>query len=420
VGIKTPWNSSNFEVPQNIYYVGAADINDPSSAGPNYKTAASSSVEAGALLGGLPCSSNYNMEADFCEIPSNAPFFSNMPKPPPDTVRPTSHTANLNTYRFTNSAGTGTYTNYYVEAQADSSNRKQPFIGDGCYHTYAYELHTGDEAKGIRPKVDAFFDGDYIGTSDSFVPDVYSRLWFCSWNSANPNWNGYLGSQSLLWSDVTESVTTTVAPLTGNALYNVNYIDYIRITPFNEANDKFMPDPLDQANMNQVMDPSQVGMDSEGNKLPGGSGYKQASCCALVPQPSPYDGTTPVQMCTDFAYHSVTATGIDWTNPTLKCAAPLNGDKTAPLIQTQTMVPFYQTKTAVTTADGVQAYGVIWNASVDELNPGGGGGGGGGCTGANVACPKGDADCTAYIKANNCASSCTSYCRTNGFCHISC
>ena len=417
IGIKTPWNSTP-EMPQNIFYVGAADINDPSSAGPNYKTAVAKSVDAGALLGGLPCSSYYNMEADFCEIPSNAPFFSNAPLPPADTVRPTSHTANFNTYRFTNSAGTGTYTNYYVEAQSDAAGKKQAFIGDGCYHTYAYELHTGDSDKGIRPKMDAFFDGDYIGTSDSFVPDVFSRLWMCSWNSSNPHWNGYLGDKALVWSDVSESVSATVAPQSGYSLYNVNYIDYIRITPFNEANDKFMPDPLDQPNMNQVLDPTQVGVDSStGKNLPGGSGYKQASCCALVSQPSPYDGATDVQMCTEYAYNSLTDVGIDWLNPTLKCAVPLNGDKVAPTIQSQTMVPFFQTKTAITTQDGISGFGVIYSASTDELNPGGGGST---CSGATVACTQ-NSDCATYLTSNSCPTSCTYYCRQdNHFCHISC
>ena len=420
VGIPTPWGAA--EVPQNIYYVGTADIVDPASAGPNYKTEVAGAADAGALLGGLPCSSYYNMEIDFCEIPSNAPFYSEAPPPAPDTVRPTAHTANLNSYRFTNSAGTGSYTNYYVEAQAQSNGKKQPFIGDGCYHTYAYEWHTGDPAKNIRPKVDAFFDGDYIGTTDSFVSDVFSRLWIVSWNSSNAHWNGSLGTNSTVWSDVTELPTTTVASQSGTSLYSVNYIDYISITPFNEANDKFTVDPLDQPNMNELMDPRRVGVDpNTGEVLPGGSGYKQPTCCALVKQPNPYDGTVQVDMCTDFAYHSVTSKGIDWTNPTLLCGAPLNGDKVAPLIQTQAFVPFFQTKTAITTQDGLQGYGVIYSASQDELNGGGGGGGGGGgCAGANVPCTSDDV-CTAYLKAQNCPSSCYGYCRPdNKYCSFHC
>ena len=426
VGIPTPWNSTP-TTPVNIYYVGNGDINDPSSAGPNYHEAAAGSVEAGALMGGLPCSSYFNAEIDFCEIPSNAPFFSNTPTPPPDTVRPTAHTANLNTYRFTNSAGTGTYTNYYTQAQPQATTGKtQAFIGDGCYHTYAYEWHTGDSAQGVRPKVDAFFDGDYTGSSDSFVPDVYSRLWIVSWNSGNPNWNGYLGNNPYMWDDVNEVVSTKVAPVSGTSLYNVNYIDYIRVTPFNEANDKYLPDPLDQSNMNQVIDPTQVGVDpTTGNKLPGGSGLKPGSCCALVQQPSPYDGTTNVNMCTNYAYHALTGTGINWLNPTMQCAAPLNGSKVAPTVMSQTFVPFFQTKTAITTADGTKGFGVVWDASSNELSPGPGPGPGPSntCAGADVACPKGDADCSAYLVAQKCPTTCTSYCRTdqtNPHCHISC
>jgi hypothetical protein len=424
VGIPTPWGAA--QTPQNIYYVGASDINDPASAGPNYKAAVAGAADAGSLLGGLPCSSYFNMEIDFCEIPSNAPFYSNAPAPAPDQVRPTAHTANLNSYRFTNSAGTGTYTNYYIEAQPqnDGKNTVQPFIGDGCYHVYSYEWHTGDAAKGIRPKVDAFFDGDYIGTTDSFVSDIFSRLWIVSWNSSNAHWNGSLGTGSTVWSDVQELPTTTLASQSDYSLYNVNYIDYISITPFGEANDKYLPDPLDQPNMNELLDPTRVGADkTTGDKLPGGSGLKPATCCALVKQVSPYDGTTQVDMCTDYAYHGIPANGTDWTNPTIKCAPPRAGTNTAsPTVLSQTFVPFFQTKTAITTKDGVNGFGVIWNASEDELS-----GGSGpsptptGCAGANVSCKtNGNSDCTAWMTQNHCATGCYSYCGANGYCNIHC
>ena len=411
IGILTPWGAA--ETPKNIFYVGAADINDATTAGSNYQTAVATSVSSGAILGGMPCSSYYNMEIDFCEIPSNAPFYSNATAPPPDQVRNTAHTANLNTYRFTNSAGTGTYTNYAVEAQKPvGANTAQPFIGDGCFHTYAYEWHTGDPAQNIRPKVDAFFDGDYIGTSDSFVPDVFSRLWIVSWNSANPHWNGSLGKNSTIWSETTESPSTTVAPTTGFSLYNVNYIDYIRISPFNEANDKFVPDPLDQQNLNQVLDPSQVGMDvSTGKVKPGGSGIKPASCCALVKQPSPYDGKTTVDQCVSYPHDFPVINWTAATQPT--CNAPLKGDTTAPSLLSQSFVPFFQTKTAITTADQLQGFGVVWDASSNsELTPSGGGGGGNPCESANVTCTV-DQNCLAYTKTN-CTSNCSGYCKTYG------
>jgi hypothetical protein len=424
VGIPTPWSPA--QTPQNIFYVGTADINDPSSAGPQYQSAAAGSTSAGALLGGLPCSSYFNAEIDI-EIPSNAPFFAGITSPTvPDTVRPTGHTMNMNTYRWTNSAGTGTYENLYTEAQPQADGSRPQFIGDGCYHTYAFEWHTGDPAKGIRQSVDYFFDSNYVGSSDAFVPDVFSRLWVCSWDSGRPNgsWNGRLGAGATVWSDVTESTTSTVAPQTGNVLYSVNYIDYVRITPFNEANDKYLPDPLDQENMNQLYDPTQVGVDpATGEKLPSGSGFKPATCCALVQQPSPYDGTTPVHQCVSYAYKSPPPTGIDWTNSQqYTCGAPLKGTTTAPYIKSQTLVPFFQTKTAITTADGVQGFGVVWDAATNELTPPGPPGPGPSCAGANVPC-KTTADCTSYVTAQKCPASCAanSYCRNdNGFCHISC
>jgi hypothetical protein len=424
VGIKTPWGAA--QAPQNIYYVGTADINDPSSAGPQYQTAAAGSVDAGAVLGGLPCSSYFNAEIDI-EIPSNAPFFSGITTPtPPDTIRPTGHTMNMNTYRWTNSGGTGAYENLYTEAQQQPDGSRPQFIGDGCYHTYMFEWHTGDPSKNIRPKVDYFFDGNYTGTSDAFVPDIFSRLWIVSWDSGRPNgsWNGRIGANATVWSDVTEAATTTVAPQSGNTLYSVNYVDYIRITPFNEANDKYLPDPLDQENMNQLYDASQVGVDpNTGVKLPGGSGFKPATCCALVEQPSPYDGTTTVNQCVPYAYHSPPATGIkDWTNGELyTCAAPLNGNKTAPYIKSQTLVPFFQTKTAITTADGTQGYGVVWDASSNELTPSSGPSNNI-CSGATVKCAS-DADCVSYLTSQKCPANCAAgaYCRKdNSYCHISC
>jgi len=426
VGIKTPWGGP--ETPQNIYYVGNADINDPSSAGSKYQAAAAASTTAGALLGGLPCSSYFNAEIDI-EIPSNAPFFSGITSPTaPDTVRPTGHTMNMNTYRWTNSGGTGAYENLYTEAQQQSDGSRPQFIGDGCYHTYTFEWHTGDPNKNIRQSVDYFFDGNYVGSSDAFVPDIFSRLWICSWDSGRPNgsWNGRIGSGATVWSDVTESATTTVAPQTGTSLYSVNYVDYIKITPFNEANDKYLPDPLDQENMNQLYDPTQVGADPQtGAKLPSGSGMKPATCCALVQQPSPYDGTTTVNQCVSYAYHSPPANGIDWTNSQqYTCGAPLNGNKTAPYIKSQTMVPFFQTKTAITTADGTKGYGVVWDAANNELtpvNPSPGPGPSSSCEGANVACQT-TANCVTYLNAQKCPASCAagSYCKSNGYCSIHC
>jgi len=424
VGIKTPWNTTTPQTPQNIYYVGTADINDPSSAGPQYQTAAAGSTAAGAILGGLPCSSYFNAEIDI-EIPSNAPFFSGITTPTaPDTTRPTGHTMNMNTYRWTNSGGTGAYENLYTEAQQESDGTTPQFIGDGCYHTYTFEWHTGDPVKGIRPKVDYFFDGNYVGTSDAFVPDIFSRLWICSWDSGRPNgsWNGRLGANATVWSDVTELPTTTVAPQTGYVLYSVNYIDYIKVTPFNQANDKYLPDPLDQEYMNQLYDPSQVGMTPAGAKLPDGSGYKPASCCALVQQPSPYDGTTTVNQCVSYAYKSPPVTGVDWTNmQQYVCATPLNSSKGAPYIKSQTMVPFFQTQTPITTADGTQGYGVVWDAASNELTPPGPGPSNT-CAGADVPCQT-TANCVTYLTAQKCPASCTtnSYCRVdNNHCHISC
>ncbi len=57
-------------------------------------------------------------------------------------------------------------------------------MGDGKYHNYTIEWHTGTSSAG-GPTTDAyvnfFIDGVYMGTNNAFVPTRAGRLWISSW-----------------------------------------------------------------------------------------------------------------------------------------------------------------------------------------------------------------------------------------------
>lgn len=98
-------------------------------------------------------------------------------------------TANLNSYLYANNNGLGPgFLNMCVRAPEGKS-----FIaGDNAYHSYAFEWHTGDTddpEKGCTPHVDFFIDGEYVSTTDVFIPSRGSRFVFGVW-PGNANWVG--------------------------------------------------------------------------------------------------------------------------------------------------------------------------------------------------------------------------------------
>ena len=172
------------------------------------------------------------------------------------------NTMNINGYRWTNDNGMGTFSNMFVLSNKD-------FYGDGEYHNYRFDWHTGGttrDGKHVEARVDFYMDGDYIGTNDLMVPVAASRFWimFRPHGSAEPGgtgfWNGLIG----YWRD----------PATGQVHYNRNangeqfpetpagglqqytefHISRITITPFFETNDRFLPSPLDQPDMNRLVE----------------------------------------------------------------------------------------------------------------------------------------------------------------------
>lgn len=149
-------------------------------------------------------------------------------------------TANLNTYQWTTNGGTGpAYANMCVSARRKEKKKKaerlmmrkegtvddegEPFqlIGDGNFHKYTIDWHTGggdgsDEGaggtKGAKdPRVDFYVDDVYLGSNNVFVPTRGSRLLLAHWppnsktdgTKQNPSWTNWADD----WSGRTEGCT---------------------------------------------------------------------------------------------------------------------------------------------------------------------------------------------------------------------
>ena len=91
-------------------------------------------------------------------------------------------TMNLNSYRYTNAEGERpAYANLCVRAPAGTS------FADGAYHTYTFEWHTGDDDASCAPHINFYFDDDYIGSINVFVPTRGVRLVMGIWGG-DTNW----------------------------------------------------------------------------------------------------------------------------------------------------------------------------------------------------------------------------------------
>ena len=180
-----------------------------------------------------------NHEIDI-EIPSNAPQTIAKGISPENPGKAAKYdTINMNCYRWTNGNGTGTYNNLFAH------DKTGPFLGDGKYHTYRFDWHTGDPAKGIAPRVDFFFDDRYIGTNDAMVPYMAGRLWLMLWAPSN----GQAGGNGAWNGVVDQSFHSGPAKEGDIARYARVLVDYVRIQPYGEANDRYAPAPFDQPAM---------------------------------------------------------------------------------------------------------------------------------------------------------------------------
>jgi beta-glucanase (GH16 family) len=86
---------------------------------------------------------------------------------------------------------------------------------DGRFHTYRFDWHTGG-----KPRVEFFVDGAPVRTIETNVPDRAGRLWVGVWCPRS-----FAGPADF---DTARMV-----------------VDWIRITPFGEAGDRFVEEPLD-------------------------------------------------------------------------------------------------------------------------------------------------------------------------------
>lgn len=132
---------------------------------------------------------NYNHEIDF-EFPGH-----NQPPNNPDST-------NLNWGLMTN--WTGVAETQYKTTDAYFGNQT-----DGQYHLYRYEWHTG--GNGQTPRVEYYYDNKLLHTAYEHVPfhaaNFTVGIWF-------PNWIGKANFDT-----------------------DYMYIDWVKITPFNEPND---------------------------------------------------------------------------------------------------------------------------------------------------------------------------------------
>jgi hypothetical protein len=145
-------------------------------------------------------------------------------------------TANLNNYIMSNNGGVGqAFTNMCVKV-SQANGTPMMLMGDGNYHNYTIEWHTGTSSAGGSPTdayVNTYIDGVYLGTNNAFVPTRAGRLWMAllpagsGWNGYPDNWGGGVPGDG-------KSYTETVL------------VDFVSITPFNEPNDLAYPSSIDQ------------------------------------------------------------------------------------------------------------------------------------------------------------------------------
>ncbi|MEX2461160.1 MAG: glycoside hydrolase family 16 protein, partial [Paenibacillaceae bacterium] len=89
------------------------------------------------------------------------------------------------------------------------------YVNDGQFHTYRFDWHTG--GNGETKRVDFYLDGVFLRSITTHIPDIAGRLWLGAWFP-----NGWTGTPNF----DTETFE----------------IDWVRITPFDEPGDRFIPE----------------------------------------------------------------------------------------------------------------------------------------------------------------------------------
>ena len=88
---------------------------------------------------------------------------------------------------------------------------------DGQYHTYRFDWHTGGDDATNPPKVEFYVDDQLIQTITTNIPTRGSRFWASVWFPYR-------------WAGVPSFIKSRMV------------VDWIRITPFNQPNDKWLPE----------------------------------------------------------------------------------------------------------------------------------------------------------------------------------
>lgn len=95
-------------------------------------------------------------------------------------------------------------------------------MSDGKFHTYRFDWHTG--GNGQEPRVDFYLDNKFIYTCKENIPFIKGRLTLGTWF---PQWAGGAAAFDRVYTEV----------------------DWVKITPFNEPNDKIQPESFKNAGM---------------------------------------------------------------------------------------------------------------------------------------------------------------------------
>ena len=145
-------------------------------------------------------------------------------------------TSNFNNYIYTQNSGSGpAYSNMCVKATLKDGKTPMELVGDGKYHTYRFDWHTGSGVESPG-RVDFYFDNIYMGTNNAYVPTRGGRLYIAHWYPASKNniWNGAAND----WGGGT--------PGDGKVYSMDTFISSVTVTPFNEDNDMMAVNTADK------------------------------------------------------------------------------------------------------------------------------------------------------------------------------
>jgi hypothetical protein len=165
------------------------------------------------------------------------------------------NTMNANNYRITTTGGTGhAYTNMCLKANkkvttkntwGEETSKQEPFMlaGDGQYHKYTIDWHTG--GPDCEARVDFYVDDVLLATNNVMVPTRGSRFVFGSWGPNKGDATSTAGKFNNEWTNFPDFWGNGV-PGDGKSYLSHVYVSEVKITPHNEPNDIMYPATLDR------------------------------------------------------------------------------------------------------------------------------------------------------------------------------